>query len=249
MKISFLMLTLDRFEKTSYSITKNLQNCGMNPGEYELLVADNGSSDQLIVDMIATIPCLSYHRKNSKNEGVAKAFNQLALRAKGEVIVLLGNDIVLPDGWADSMYRYCKNNPPKMGLVGIQCTVKVNPPSSRGGVFAHWVDETIPGSMGIFGVTAFSRSFLDDVGLFHDGFDVYGLEDSDLNYRALAAGYDCCYIPGLKSEHIGGDVGENTPYRKMKDESLEKNLAIIHERALHYKTNYREPLPEMRDPL
>jgi hypothetical protein len=46
------------------------------------------------------------------------------------------------------------------------------------------------------------------------------MQDSDYGFRLSKSGFINYYIEGMKSEHIGHDVGNGTDYRKMKDEGL-----------------------------
>ena len=48
------------------------------------------------------------------------------------------------------------------------------------------------------------------------------MQDSDYGLRLTKLGFKNYYIKGLQSNHIGHDVGEQTDYRKMKDEGLSK---------------------------
>jgi hypothetical protein len=73
------------------------------------------------------------------------------------------------------------------------------------------------------------------------------MQDRDYAERATIAGFTNYYIPELRSEHIGHDVGNNTEYRQMKDESLqcaqavwEKYQPIYHEEKnlyAHFSNN------------
>jgi hypothetical protein len=46
------------------------------------------------------------------------------------------------------------------------------------------------------------------------------------------------YLGGLTAEHIGHDVGQDTPYRKMKDEGLSKcDKLWAQETAKYQSTN------------
>ena len=97
-----------------------------------------------------------------------------------------------------------------------------------------------------------NRSVVDNLGLFYEGFDVYGLEDSDFNERVNRFGYHSCYISNEKWKcvHLGVRDHDKGEYRKMKNKSMEKNAAIFMERAYHnYKDGLKEPLPPMREPL
>jgi GT2 family glycosyltransferase len=73
------------------------------------------------------------------------------------------------------------------------------------------------------------------LGKFCEDYGVYGLWDSDYSIRAAKAGFENYYIPGLKSDHFGNDVGENSEYRKMKDESLNKALPIFSKNREKYE--------------
>lgn len=243
---SLLMLTLDRFETTKRVLEKNLENAGIT--DYELLVADNGSKDRRIVDYIASLNP-AYHRVNSKNEGCAHAFNQLLLRANGDHVCLMGNDIELPNTWLCHFNNWafkCSNKMIPYGLIGMKCTTVLPPLSTRNGLEAHWLDEVIDK---VFGVTFFSRNILNDVGGFYEGFGPYGGEDSDFNNRVNRSGLQSFYIPSLVSTHVCDDVGEDSEYRRMKDESLTKNMTILGERMEGYSKNgFYEPLPAPRFP-
>ena len=48
------------------------------------------------------------------------------------------------------------------------------------------------------------------------------MQDSDYGLRLTQLGFKSYYIKGLQSQHLGHDVGEQTEYRKMKDEGLNK---------------------------
>ena len=104
MKVSILMLTIDRFELTSRVWKHNLAAARYKLDrsiELECLICDNGSRDRRIVDFYRphSNPTIAYHRVNGINEGVGKAFNQLYLRSTGKFIAILGNDIEMPNGW------------------------------------------------------------------------------------------------------------------------------------------------------
>lgn len=247
MKVSILMLTLDRYEQTKQVLEHNLKNCGHD--DYELLVADNGSTDQRVVELVKEMRT-AYHRINKKNEGVARAFNQLILRAKGELICLMGNDILNPDGWLDELVKYAKAVP-KCGIVGIECTTPVPTIEERNGIIAHYCrHDQGEHKDKVFGTMLFSREVLETVGGFCEEFHPYGLEDSDYNNRVNLAGFQSLYVPVRKSQHIGNDVGEKSEYRKMKDDSLHRNHEIYMRRCKEYpEAGFYEPLPKRRGQL
>lgn len=250
MKISLCLLTLDRHDSTRRTLDHNLARMQNFQGcEWELLWADQNSKDRRVISLIDSYKP-AYARINRQNEGVAKAQNQLMLRATGDWIMFFPNDILLPDGWLQHMLYWAGlvKNP---GLVGIHCVADLPPLSTmegvNGPVEAHFLNPVIDK---VFGVMFFHRSIIEKIGAHYEGFGVYGLEDSDWNNRITRAGFQSFYIPGLKSEHLCDDVGDKTEYRKMKDESMALNTAILGERMGQYATKgFFEPWPEKRDPL
>ena len=115
--VSVFSLTIDRYELTKETITKNFERAKQF-APIEWLVADNGSKDRRVVEFVARHPLLAYHRVNSKNEGVSHAFNQLYLRSKGEYLCFMGSDLELPEGWLQEMLGYLRTGP-NIGMVPI----------------------------------------------------------------------------------------------------------------------------------
>jgi GT2 family glycosyltransferase len=246
--ISILLLSIDRYDHLKRTLVYNLENIS-HP--YELLICDNGSSDQRVIEFIESMKP-AYFRKNSINEGCGHSFNQLYLRAKGTHIALMSNDLLWPKDWGLETVTWA-NKVSNSGLVGILFREGGNPPLAVKNDFrAHWVTDTGSQDMTrIFGPTTFKREIVEKVGLFAEEFGPYGLEDSDFNERVTMAGLHSFYVPGLKSQHLIEDSGQQTEYRKAKDKSLYANDAIYNKR-LKYRIetgDFFEPLPPMREPL
>lgn len=241
--ISFCMLNIDRFDVMPKVLDSNISSSGVPI--YELLFCDNGSTDKRSIDFLES-KRPQYFRKNSRNEGVAHAFNQLLIRANGDYICLMGNDIRMPEVWAKTAIEYLEKVP-YAGIAGFQCTAEMPPISTRGNITAHFLNQRIDK---VFGTMVFKRKILEYVGGFCEKFEIYGCEDSDFNNRINKAGLQSFYIPGAQSHHLVNDVGTNGEYRKMKNEALTKNMTILGERMKWVdEGNFFEPLPEMRDPI
>ena len=89
LKLSFVILTWNSamfIEKCLGSIKSNVKQ-----SDYEVIVIDNGSSDNTI-EMIEKILPLAQIIKNESNRGVAPARNQGLTIAKGEYMVILDID-------------------------------------------------------------------------------------------------------------------------------------------------------------
>ena len=247
--VSCMMLTLDRFEITKTVLEKNL-SAASRCHEIELLVCDQGSKDRRVVEYISKNPLLKYHRLNSTNEGVARSFNQLYLRSRGQYICLLGNDIECDDWWMDEMIKY-SSGVPDSGIIGLSWGHSGLPPlTQRDGIWGHWLT---PQLNRVFGVWLMRKEVIDRVGFFPEHYDVYGLEDSNFNERVNRSGFKSVYVPNthFKSKHVGTGEHDAGEYREMKNKSMARNLAFLHEDVAAWdrgKPLY-EPLPEMRDPL
>lgn len=251
MVVSILSLSWNRIKTIKESYHKNLGGCGLPWDQLELLVCDQGSTDGSQAYLHEHFR-FGYFRQNKFNEGIGRSFNQLMLRAKGDYICLMGTDIVNPSGWLKTLLEYAEAVP-NSGIVGIKCTAEIPPlqtkPDKNGNPrSAHYLTPTCDK---VFGTMMFSRKVFESVGGFHEGFHPYGFEDSDFNNRITLAGFNSFYVPDLASEHIGGDVGENSVYRRMKDESLARNGDLFWRRHAAYldkSLQIKEPLPPPRDP-
>jgi GT2 family glycosyltransferase len=247
--VSLFVLTIDRYELTKATLETNLRHA-MCHAPMEILVADNGSKDYRIVNYFNKHPLISYHRVNEVNEGVGKAFNQLYLRSKGEYLCFLGNDLELPPRWLREMMDYC-NAVENCGVVGMDWGHGSMPPlSSKDGKIAHWLT---PQLNRIFGVWFLKRSLVEKLGLFSEEFGPYGLEDSDFNERVNRSGFNSLYVPNTHFKCLHNGVGNHDTgeYRKMKDESMGRNLQIYLKRVAEYDNGaplFAE-LPESRLPL
>lgn len=246
--VSIFALTWERYDISQATFTMNLTNI-MKAAPYELLVCDQGSKDRRVVDFVSRIPNLVYHRKNSRNEGVGKSFNQLFLRSRGEYLCFMGSDLQLPPGWLQEMLGYARGVPDS-GMVGMDWGHSGMPPLTfQNGSHAHWLTPSLDR---VFGVWIMRRAVVEKIGLFHEGFDVYGLEDSDFNARVNLAGFKSLYVPNTywKCKHVGTGTQDSGEYRDMKNKSMAKNLPIFWDRYNNrYPNGLKEPLPELREPL
>ena len=214
--------------------------------DVEFLIADQGSTDGSVEFLRNFNP--SYLRLNTKNEGVAHTFNQLYLRAKGDVVCLFGNDILMPKDWVHEAIKYLEAVP-NCGLIGTNWGHGSVPPITRRfGVNAHFLNNT---GDRIFGNWIVPRRVIEEVGLFDERFIGYGLEDSDMNERVNRAGFNSFYLPNLKSSHLCNDVGNGSEYRKMKDHYMGINMNTLGELIKSYDAGgpIKAQLPGAKEPI
>jgi len=215
MLVSLLLLTIDRYDMMQMCIDQALRFTGLDPAEVELLVCDNGSQDKRTIEYIAKLNP-AYHRLNEKNEGIAAMYNQLMLRAKGEYMCVIDNDILLPNFWLNRLVEYARLIP-DTGISGLHCVEGLWPMviTEPNKIQVHY------GS--VFGTKFLTRKLVERVGYFNEEYFPYGFEDADYGERARQAGLYTYYIPQMGSQHVGWDTGNGTPYRKMKDDAMVVN--------------------------
>lgn len=216
-KISVLLLTIDRYYITQKYIGKALREAGY---PFELCITDNGSKEKEIFEWCEQQNPKLY-LKNEINFGTAQSLNKMVALNPSDYYVFIGNDIELPKNWLKSFVEYAEEIP-ESGIIGIDWRDKEQEYELR-------VINSKPIRIGnpVFGDMFFSQKLMDKIGSFCEDYGVYGLWDSDTSHRSKIAGFVNYYIPGLKSHHHANDVGENSDYRRMKDESLKKARSIF----------------------
>jgi GT2 family glycosyltransferase len=201
---------------------------------YELLVCDNGSTDERVIDYIRSLKP-AVHILNRENRGIAPMHNILLKLAKGDYFCLIGNDIELPHNWlSDLVTTYEKI--PDAGMAGIHCVSDLPAVEPIG-------DQLVRPSWNVFGTMFWSREVFNKVGYFFEGYTPYGLDDSDYHYRLNKMGYQNFYLGAQRSIHIGEDMGQNSEYRQMKNESLAQNLKKFNWATQYYDQNRNYYLP------
>lgn len=200
------MNTIDRFPKTANITESNIKNAGHTIDE--IIISDNGSNQQEI-----KIWAKGFSNKfidNGKNIGNAQSHNAMMKLCKGEIIVVAGNDIELPKDWLKKAISELKDV--KVGIVGFDWRNEKLTETHNG----LTVTQGSP-----FGTWVFRRSLLETVGFFNE-WSKYGLWDSAYALRCKHSGYINGYVTDAPSKHKGDDVGENSDYRRMKNEELQK---------------------------
>jgi glycosyltransferase involved in cell wall biosynthesis len=179
---------------------------------YELLSVDNGSTDKRVIEYIASLYPV-YHRVNPDNQGYARMLNQMLLRAKGDYLCIIDNDLMMPDAWLRKLVEV-NERIPNSGISGYHCVEALAAPEVRNGCEVH-VQEPI------HGCKFFSKVFLGKVGYLCGDFHRYGNEDVEYNRRSIMAGFVNYYLgAGDRIQHLGEDAKEKTDYREMKWKDL-----------------------------
>lgn len=172
-------------------------------------------------------------------KGISAALNHgIAQSRHFDAVVTMANDILMPENWLKRMVEAAEAIP-NTGMCGIHTVEGINPVETINGIQLHRQSAA-------FGNVLIPMTAINKIGYFNPDFDPYGMQDRDYSFRLEQTGHINYYLHGLNAEHIGHDVGQDTPYRKMKDEGLQKCDQIWRECTKRYQetNDYTIFLPE-----
>ncbi len=115
-KVSIILVTQNRLDFTKKCVN-SIRRHTRQP--YELIFVDNASKDSTVKWLKRQVKENKGSRliENKENAGLIKGRNQGLNVAEGEYIVLLDNDVIVSQGWLDSMLQ-CLNSGSDVGIVG-----------------------------------------------------------------------------------------------------------------------------------
>mgnify|MGYP000296263493 CR=1 FL=1 len=200
--------------------------------EAELIVVDNNSTDQSIEYLVPKFPAVHFIA-NKENSGFAKGCNMGLKQAKGQYILFLNPDTIVPE----DCFRQCISfftTHPDAGAVGIKMLdgsghflkeSKRAFPSPMTSLFKLFglsklfphsktfskyhlghLDENESNEVDVLAgaFMMIKKEVLEKVGSFDETFFMYG-EDVDLSYRIQKAGYKNYYFAGSSIIHFKGE--------------------------------------------
>jgi len=205
-----------------HSIVRHARNI-----EYEIIIADNGSSDGTAEMLDKSFPSLSLIR-NPENIGVSRARNQLMRIAKGRYVLILDDDTELVTSKLSELTAYMDKHE-MVGIAGaklmsvdnelqLSCRTLPKPihvlfrklgffKAVRNGKvlakhqMANWEHDSVQSVQFVIGAfQMIRRSLINSIG-FLDEKMFYGFEDADYCARMLRAGYDVVYYPEVVVKH------------------------------------------------
>ena len=189
------------------------QTQGIN---FEVLVVDNGSTDDSIVMVKEKFPQASLI-ENKKNLGFAKANNQGIRKAKGKYIFLLNSDTVLKNNSLLKLIRFAEKHP-QAGVIGCKLLNKdgreqpsVAPFFTLPKVFL-WLltgDRFLYSSPNkpcqvdwVMGAALMiKKEVIDKAGFLDERFFMY-MEEQEWCYRIKKAGWQAWFYPGAEIFHL-----------------------------------------------
>jgi GT2 family glycosyltransferase len=196
-----------------------------NYSNYEVIIADNGSSDDSVIFLQASYPDTRLIRF-TENFGFAKGYNEALKQVESDFYVILNSDVEVQPGWLQPMVDLLEND-----SVIAACQPKILSFNNKkmfeyAGAAGGWMDkygypfakgrifETCEEDHGQYdqaepvfwasGAALFIRAKV-----FHEmqGFDEYFFahqEEIDLCWRIQLAGYKIFSCPASVVYHVGG---------------------------------------------
>lgn len=235
MQVSFIIPLFNCLELTRACVA-SLQATLPAGFAHEIILVDDGSTDGTRA-WLATLGPPFRVVLNDRNLGYAVANNRGVALARGELLVLLNNDLILTPRWLEPMLAVRRSLRTRAGLVGnVQLDAKSGAVDHTGIVInrcgkpVH--DRALPPLLvrlfcrarRVPAVTAacvlIERSVWQQLGGFDEAY-VNGGEDVDLCFRAHAAGrVNAVALRSVIRHHVSASVG-----RKLRDEENSYRLA------------------------
>ncbi len=187
--------------------------------DFEVLIIDNGSTDEALVGLSDRYPRLNLRSERlESNSGFASANNIGARLARGKWLVLLNADAFPEPDWLEKLLQTTETNPEYSFFASRQIQAH-NPEllDGTGDVYhisglawrrhyklseketGHQIEEVFSpcGAAALF----LRDDFLQGGGFDEDYFSYF--EDLDLGFRLRLAGKKCLYVSGAVVHHVG----------------------------------------------
>ena len=187
--------------------------------DFEVIIVDNGSSDNSIDNLPEKWPSLDFHiKKLDRNTGFAAANNLGARLAQGDWLALLNTDAFPDPDWLENLLRAAAREPKfsffasrqlQAGaphildgagdvyhISGLAWRRYAGLPAARFGLESEEVFSACAAA------ALYSRQAFLQVGGFDENFFSY-LEDVDLGFRLRLQGFRCLYVPEAVVQHVG----------------------------------------------
>jgi len=238
----------------SYNTKKLLDDClssiykslSASPLTFEILVVDNVSSDgtrELLMKKYPQIVTMF----NKENVGFGRANNQGIKKAKGNYVLLLNSDTIIPNHAIQKLYDFTKHHPkcfvgPKLLNMDRTNQTSCGPFFSLPVVFAalflkgdtigmtRWSPSKVSRVDWVSGacIMGEKKAFMDDL-LFDENIFMY-MEEVDLLMRAKKKGYKTYFYPGSQIVHLGS--GSSTNKRTGPVLNIYKGMLFVYKK--HY---------------
>lgn len=195
------------------------------PADVEIVVADNGSTDDSLSVLSAEFPTVSVVRLE-RNYGFAEGYNRALNRVDAEYCILLNSDVETPEGWTAPLVECLDNNPDIAAVAPKLLSWEQRGHFEYAGAAGGYIDwlgypfcrgrimKTVERDEGqyddmrrVFWASGAAMCCRMDVfrrlGGFADNFFAH-MEEIDLCWRMQLAGYSVAVEPRSRVYHLGG---------------------------------------------
>jgi len=252
-RVSVVIPTFQRRESVLRALSA-LMTQTLAPQEYEVIVVVDGSTDGSRDAAGALSPSYALHVLWQENRGRAAACNAGVAAARGEVVILLDDDMqAAPNFLAAHLSAHAHGV--RLAVIGaapVLMTTDLAPPAAYiGRKFNRHLERlaTLDGSLGLrdfySGNLSIRRDVLNEVGGFDEAFTVYGNEDLELSIRLRGAGVRIVYSPDAVAfqsydKNFAGLAGDNVAKGRTAVLLSRKHPSALPE--LKIGAYHREPL-------
>lgn len=227
--ISIVVLTYNRWDLTAQCLD-SIFNRSDYPGEFEVVVADNGSTDETLTQLglwalkEPRLKCVP----NGANLGFSAGNNRGIAAARGDYLVILNNDTVVTRGWLLTMFRHFQRNP-KLGLLGSvtnnignearidtisYTSLEEMPRAAKPYTLTHLAD-LYPLRTAAFFCVMLPRSVWNAVGTLDENYGRGFFEDDDYCRRVEQAGWEIgCAEDVFIHHHLSATFNQVLPAEK-----------------------------------
>ena len=218
---------------------------------YQIILIDNGSSDESVVELEKNINKKTLFIKESINHGFAGGVNigiKYAIKNKFDMVALLNNDTWTDKKWLDNLVTILLKKPEAGIITGLLLDYDGKNIDGAGDVFSKWGLQALrlneepknlaPNSEYVFGATGgaslYRTDMFKDIGLFDEKYFAYD-EDVDISFRAQLAGYKIWYEKSAVAYHKHGATSNKKP--GFVTHQLFRNLPMLHIKNIPFPLN------------
>jgi len=211
--VSIIILTWNALEYTQKCVN-SIQNHTKHP--HEIVFVDNASTDGTVEYLRNLVKGHSNYKliENRENKGFAAGNNQGVSAASGEYVMLLNNDVLVSDGWLESLVESLeidKNigmvGPITNSISGRQQVIEIPYTNEQGFYkFAQGIRRTYKGRLTpryrVAGFAVLMRKTLyEEVNGLDESFGTGNYEDDDLCLKVQEKGYAIMVDEGVFIHH------------------------------------------------
>jgi len=251
------ILALNNLDLTRQCIESIFEN---TEGDYRICVFNQGSDDgteEYLDGLGDRIDCIH----SPENVGFITGNNKIMEKYPDDDIVLLNNDTLVKKGWLKSL-KECAYSDPAIGIVGAKLVYPNGLLQEAGGeIFRDGSGRNIgkfdDPDRYIYNVRRevdycsgaclyLKRDALSQIGYLDEVFSPAYWEDTDICFRARAAGFRVVYEPAAVVVHLEGATAGSPEKRTLSGRLQAKNKPVFMERWAKELERHRENVFEVK---